>query len=79
MFTKENSIIAQSKNGSGKTGAFVVGSLLRVDSSIKAPQVVVLVHTRDMVNQIAEVYEKITKFDNEITVCNILKGLDDKA
>jgi superfamily II DNA/RNA helicase len=44
MFTKIDgttknvcSIIAQSKNGSGKTGAFVVGSLLRVDPELKAP------------------------------------------
>lgn len=30
-------LIAQSKNGSGKTGAFVIGSLLRVDPAIKKP------------------------------------------
>lgn len=29
------SLIAQAKNGAGKTGAFVIGSLIRVDPKIK--------------------------------------------
>lgn len=28
-------LIAQAKNGSGKTGSFTIGSVLRVDRSIK--------------------------------------------
>jgi superfamily II DNA/RNA helicase len=28
------SLIAQSKNGSGKTGSFVIGSILRVDPDL---------------------------------------------
>ena len=32
---KYESLIAQAKDGAGKTGAFIIGSLLRVDPSIK--------------------------------------------
>ena len=32
-------LIAQSKNGSGKTGAFSIGSTLRVDPQIQKPQI----------------------------------------
>ena len=32
-----NNVIAQSKNGSGKTGAFAIGSTLRVDRENPAP------------------------------------------
>jgi superfamily II DNA/RNA helicase len=32
---KHESLIAQAKNGAGKSGAFIIGSLLRVDPSIK--------------------------------------------
>jgi superfamily II DNA/RNA helicase len=32
---KHESLIAQAKNGAGKKGAFIIGSLLRVDPSIK--------------------------------------------
>jgi len=47
---KYDHLIAQSKNGSGKTGAFVIGSLLRVDPSNPKVQVIVLGHTRELVN-----------------------------
>ena len=62
-------MIAQSKNGTGKTGAFSVGSILRVDPKILKPQVLCVCHVRELSQQIAEVYEKITKY-SDITVSN---------
>ena len=47
-----DNLIAQSKNGSGKTGTYVIGSLLRVDRDVKSVQIVVLAHTRELGNQI---------------------------
>ena len=43
-------VIAQAKNGAGKSGAFVIGSLLRVDPKIQKLQVIVIGHTRELVN-----------------------------
>ena len=60
-------LIAQSKNGSGKTGAFTIGTVLRVDPKIPKTQVLVLCHIRELSAQIADVYSKITKF-SDITV-----------
>ena len=34
-------IIAQAQSGTGKTGAFVIGSLTQVDETIKKPQVLI--------------------------------------
>lgn len=62
-------LIAQSKNGSGKTGAFTIGTVLRVDSKIQKTQVLVVCHIRELCTQISEVYEKITKF-TDIKVSN---------
>jgi superfamily II DNA/RNA helicase len=45
-----NNVIAQSKNGTGKTGAFVIGSLLRIDPKNKNPQVLTFCHTRELAN-----------------------------
>jgi translation initiation factor 4A len=45
------SIIAQAQAGTGKTGAFVIGSLMRVDPAIKAPQVLILSPTRELTQQ----------------------------
>lgn len=47
----------------------MIGSLLRVDPNIKKTQVIVLGHTRELVNQIFEVYKAVTKF-SDITVKN---------
>lgn len=55
-------IIAQSKNGSGKTGAFSIGSSLRVDPTIQKPQIICIAHVRELSSQIAAVYEKVNKF-----------------
>ncbi len=68
---KYDHLIAQSKNGSGKTGAFVIGSLLRVDPSNPKVQVIVLGHTRELVNQIYSVYASAAKY-TEIVVKNIV-------
>lgn len=49
--SKHTDILAQSQSGTGKTGAFTVGSLSVVDTSIKAPQVLVLCPTRELAQQ----------------------------
>jgi len=52
-------ILAQAQSGTGKTGTFVIGSLSHVDPQIKKPQVLVLVHVRELAQQIAAVAKGI--------------------
>ena len=66
-------LIAQSKNGSGKTGAFAIGSALRVDASIMKCQVLVIAHVRELSSQIADVYQKLCKYSN-INVTNFTQS-----
>ena len=54
-------LIAQAKNGSGKTAAFGLGAISSVDESNKNIQVVVFGHTRELVMQIQNVLSKIAK------------------
>jgi len=49
--SKNNDILAQSQSGTGKTGAFTIGSLSVIDSTIKAPQVIVICPTRELAQQ----------------------------
>jgi translation initiation factor 4A len=49
--SKHTDILAQSQSGTGKTGAFTIGSLSVVDISIKAPQVLVICPTRELSQQ----------------------------
>jgi len=44
-------LIAQAQSGTGKTGAFTIGLLERIDVSKKAPQVIVLSPTRELARQ----------------------------
>ncbi len=46
---RHENLIAQAKNGAGKSGAFVIGSLLRVDPSIEQVQVIVIGHVKELV------------------------------
>jgi translation initiation factor 4A len=46
-----NDILAQSQSGTGKTGAFTIGSLSVVDISVKHPQVLVICPTRELSQQ----------------------------
>ena len=48
-------ILAQAQSGTGKTGTFVIGSLSKVNPAIKKPQVLILVHVRELAQQIAKV------------------------
>lgn len=51
----------QAINGSGKTGAFLVPSLMRVDPACPNIQVVVLAHSRELIRQIYQVALRIGK------------------
>ena len=66
-------LIAQAKNGSGKTGAFGLGVLSSIDENLNSLQAVVFAHTRELVIQIKDVLSKMAKFTN-IKVQAFLKG-----
>ena len=55
-------VIAQAKNGSGKTGAFGLGAISSVDENNKKIQVVVFAHTRELVIQVKDVLTKMAKY-----------------
>jgi len=48
-------LLAQAQSGTGKTGTFTIGSLVRIDPSVKAVQVLCLVPTRELAQQIEAV------------------------
>jgi translation initiation factor 4A len=55
-------VLAQAQSGTGKTGTFVIGSLTKIDPAIMKPQVLVMVPTRELAQQIADVATKIGQF-----------------
>jgi translation initiation factor 4A len=59
---KGRDLLAQAQSGTGKTGTFTIGSLSRVDPAVKAVQVLCLVPTRELAQQIEVVASSIGTF-----------------
>jgi translation initiation factor 4A len=55
-------ILAQAQSGTGKTGTFSIGSLCRVDPSLKKTQVLILVPTRELAQQIETVIRSLGSY-----------------
>ena len=55
-------LIAQSQSGTGKTAAFTICCLSRVDRSLPEPQAIVLAPARELAKQIKEVIDEIGQF-----------------
>jgi translation initiation factor 4A len=55
-------LIAQAQSGTGKTGAFTIGTLARLDRNIKKMQALILKPTRELALQTHEVALKIGEF-----------------
>ena len=55
MGNPDKNYLIQALNGSGKTGAFAVPSLMKVDTSINKPQVIILANTRELIRQTYDV------------------------
>ncbi len=51
-------LIGQAQTGTGKTGAFALPLLQRIDLSVREPQVLVLAPTRELAIQVAEAFQK---------------------
>lgn len=55
-------LIAQAQSGSGKTGAFVIGSLTKVNIKQGSPQVIILSNTKELAHQTYNVASEIGCF-----------------
>ncbi|XP_063913665.1 DEAD-box helicase Dbp80 [Zophobas morio] len=67
-------LIAQSQSGTGKTAAFVLAMLSRVDTSKKYPQVLCLSPTYELAIQTGEVAAHMAKFYPEIEMKYAVRG-----
>lgn len=55
-------IIAQAQSGTGKTGAFSIGALSRIDTSLPITQAILLAPTRELSEQIFKVINELGQF-----------------
>ncbi|XP_064029268.1 ATP-dependent RNA helicase DDX25 isoform X2 [Pogoniulus pusillus] len=67
-------LIAQSQSGTGKTAAFALAMLSRVNATEKHPQCLCLAPTYELALQIGQVIEKIGLFCTDIRVTYAIRG-----
>ncbi len=69
-------VIGQAQTGTGKTAAFALPILSRIDSSDKPPQVLVLTPTRELAIQVAEAFQQYANPIKNIRILPIYGGQD---
>ena len=67
-------VIGQAQTGTGKTAAFAIPVLQKVDPKVKKPQAIILCPTRELAIQVAEEIRKLAMFMHGIKVLPIYGG-----
>jgi len=69
-------VLGQAQTGTGKTAAFALPLLSKIDVKLKATQVLVLAPTRELAIQVAEAFQKYAKHIKDFHVAPIYGGQD---
>jgi len=72
-------VIAQAKSGSGKTAAFSLGILARLDVKLKSVQALVLCPTRELADQVAKAIRQFARTIQNIKVVTLCGGMPFRA
>lgn len=67
-------VLGEAQTGTGKTAAFGLPALAKIDVSIKRPQLIVLAPTRELAMQVAEAIESFGKNMKGLTVATLYGG-----
>jgi ATP-dependent RNA helicase DeaD len=67
-------VVGQSQTGSGKTAAFAIPAIEKVDPALRAPQVLILCPTRELAVQVAEEVAKLAFFKKGVRELPIYGG-----
>ncbi len=68
-------VIAQAKTGSGKTAAFGIGTLSKLDHKQFQVQSLILCPTRELAEQVAEALRQLAKFSQNIKILTLCGGV----
>lgn len=71
---KGGDLVGQSQTGSGKTAAYAIPAIEKIDSSNLAVQVLILCPTRELATQVADEVHKLTAFKRSIHCVPIYGG-----
>lgn len=69
-------VLGQAQTGTGKTAAFALPTLQKIDTDNQYPQVLVLAPTRELANQVADAYKTYAKYLKNVKILPIYGGAD---
>lgn len=67
-------VIGQAQTGTGKTAAYSIPMLQKINPEVKKPQAIVLCPTRELAVQVAEEIRKLAKYMSDIKVLPVYGG-----
>lgn len=67
-------VVGQAQTGTGKTAAYTIPMLMKIDPELKKPQAVVLCPTRELAIQVAEEIRRLAKYMSDIRVLPVYGG-----
>lgn len=71
---EEIDVVGQAQTGTGKTAAYTIPMLMKINPQIKKPQAIVLCPTRELAVQVAEEIRKLAKYMSDIKVLPVYGG-----
>ncbi len=74
----DRDFIGQANTGSGKTAAFALGILTKLDLTNRLPQALVLVPTRELSEQVANEIRRLARFASNIKVLTLSGGSEER-
>lgn len=78
LILSNRDFIGQANCGSGKTAAFALGILAKLDLTNHMPQALVLVPTRELAEQVANEIRRLARFTKNIKVLTISGGSEER-
>ncbi len=75
LILKGEDVIAQAKTGSGKTAAFGIGLLSKLDVKKFRVQSLILCPTRELADQVAKELRRIARFEHNIKILTLCGGV----
>ena len=73
VLSKGKDVIAQAQSGTGKTGAFAIGCLNKLDEEKKRTQVLIISPTHELVNQTYDVLKNLSNY-MDVTIMKVMGG-----
>ena len=75
-FISGRDLTAQAQSGTGKTGAFSIGALQKLDPSIEGTQILIISPTRELALQTSDVIRQMGTYMESVTVMDVIGGTD---